>query len=165
MIDASLVFDGTTATDPPVPAAITTSRVSTNVIDLLVARDVGTADVLGLHVDVMTAFTGGTSLQIDFEVCATAGGSYLPLVFSPVIPAAQLIVGAPIFRYGVPLNQVLNATAGVLAAPGRFIRLNYTVVGTFSTGAVFSYLNAAKDRTAFYTYPSNYTVNVATGEI
>lgn len=158
MIDTSLLLDGTVSgTGVATGVALTTTRVSTNVIDLLVARDMGAGSILSLHVNVMTALTGGTSLQVDFEVCATAGGSYLALLLSPVIPVAQLIAGAPIFRYDLPLNQVLNATAGILNAPGRFIRLNYTVVGTFGAGTVFSYITPSLDRNEYYTYPNNYS--------
>lgn len=158
MIDATQIFDGTFTGTPAVPTgvAITTTRVSANVIDLLTGRDVGVDSVLGIHVGVLVALTGGTSLQVDFEVCDTAGGTYLPLVFTPVIPAAQLIAGEQIMRYAVPMNQVLNATAGVLKAPGRYIRLNYTVVGTFTAGTVFSYMNPAHDRQSYYSYPENY---------
>lgn len=166
MLDATQLFDGTiSGAGVPAGTAITTTRVSTNVLDLLVGRDIGADEPIGLHVDCITAFVGGTSLQIDFEVCATAGGSYLPLLFSPVIPVAQLIAGAPIFRYALPVNQVLNATAGVLNTPGRFIRLNYTVVGTFTAGSVFSFINPRPDRQAYYSYPNNYTTYVATGEL
>lgn len=159
MIDQSLILDGTiSGTGVPTGVAITNSRVSTNVIDWLTGRDMGAAALLGIHVDVTTAFSGATSLQIDFEVCDTVGGTYLALDYSPVIPVAQLIAGAPIFRNGVPLNQVLNATAGILKTPGRFVRLNYTVAGgPFTAGAVFSYLSAREDRNQFFTYPNNYT--------
>lgn len=165
MLDLSQIFDGT---PPNTGVAITTTRVSTNVLDLLVARDVGADEPLGIHVAVMAAFTStvSTTLTIDFEVCDTVGGTYLNILSSPVIPKAQLIVGAPIFRYALPVNQILNATAGILKAPGRYIRLNYTVAtGPFDTGSVFSYLTPRQDRNAYYTYPNNYTAAVAAGEI
>lgn len=169
MLDATQLFDGTiSGAGVPTGVAITSTRVSTNVLDLLTGRDLGADEPIGLHVDVTTAFTttNSATLQIDFEVCATAGGSYLATLYSAVIPAAQLIIGAPIFRYALPVNQVLNATAGILNVPGRFIRLNYVVgTGIFSAGAVFSYINPRPDRNAYYSYPKNYTAAVAAGEI
>lgn len=166
MIDGSQIFDGTLGSNGvPVGAALTTTRVSTNVLDLLVGRDLGADEPLGLHVNVLTALTGATSLQIDAEVCATVGGSYVAIILSPVIPVAQLIVGAPIFRYALPVNQVLNATAGILNAPGRYLRLNYTIVGTFGAGTIFSYINPRQDRPAYYTYPNNYTAYASPGEV
>ena len=50
-------------------------------------------------------------------MCATTNGSYKALTFSPIIPAAQLIQGAPAFRVALPVNQILNATAGILNTP------------------------------------------------
>lgn len=163
MIDAQLIFDGTL--NPTTGAAITVTRVSTNVIDLLAARDLGAGEILGLNVNVLQAFTGGTSLQIDFETCATVAGTYQPLIFSPIVPVAQLIIGCPMFRYGLPLNQVLNATAGILAPPGRFIRLNYTVVGVMATGSVFAFVAPLRDRFEYTNYPSNYTAYASPAEV
>ena len=163
MIDASLIFDGTLSYIPgvgPSGVALTTTRVSTNVIDLLTGRDLGAGNILGIHVDVLTTFTAGgaATLQIDFEVGATAGGTYYPLNYSSVIPVAQLTVGSPIFRVALPLNQVLNAVAGVRNTPGRFIRLNYTVAtGPFTAGTIFSYVNPIADRQQYFDYPINYT--------
>lgn len=169
MLDATQLFDGTiSAAGVPAGIAITSTRVSTNVLDLLVGRDLGADEPIGIHVDVTTAFTttNSATLQIDFEVCDTAGGSYLALTYSPVIPVAQLIIGSPIFRVALPVNQVLNATAGILKTPGRYIRLNYTVgTGVFSAGAVFAYISPRPDRNAYYSYPNNYTAAVAAGEI
>ena len=161
MIDATQLFDGTL---PNTGAAITVSRASTNVLDLLAARDVGADESLGIHVLVTEAFATATSLQVAYSVCATEGGTYLKLVETPAIPIAQLIVGADIFRVALPVNQILNATAGVLAAPGRFIRLDYIIVGAAATtGKVMAWLNPRPDRNALTSYPRNYTAYVAPG--
>jgi hypothetical protein len=177
MIDSTQIFDGTLGLGTLNPqqsgyvsgvtgAAITASRVSTNVLDLLVPRDYGAGEPLGVHVDVTTAFATLTSLTIDLEICATVGGTYLSIISSPVIPVAQLIAGAPIFRYALPVNQLLNGTAGVLATPGRYVRLNYTVAGSSATaGAVFSFVNPRQDRQEFWVPPNNYTVTVDSGEV
>ena len=167
MIDSSLIFDGTfnSAAGTATGVALTTTTVSTNILDLLVARDIGAGNDIEMHVQVLTAFAGGTSLQVGLQVCATTNGTYLGLILSPVAPTAQLIVGAPIFRYTLPVNQILNATAGILKAPGRYLQLAYTIVGTYTLGTVFSYLSADKDRNVYYTYPNNYTANIYSGEI
>src|ERR1700749_962229 len=132
MLDLSLVFDGTFTGTPAVATgvAITNSRASTNILDLLVARDVGAGEDLSLHVLVNPAFTttNSATLEIDFQVSPdTTSGDFVTIMSSPVYPAAQLIAGSPLFRYRLPVNQLLNATAGVLAAPGRYLRLNYNV--------------------------------------
>lgn len=160
MLDIQQIFDGTFSGTPPAPvgAAITASRVSTNVLDFLVARDMGAGALLGVHVSVLQNFATLTSLTIEFQVSAD-NSTFVTILTSMAIPAAQLVVGAPIFRYAFPLNQVLNATAGVLAAPGRYVRLNYTVGGSNATaGTVFAYINPIDDRQQTYTYPRNYTV-------
>lgn len=157
MLDTTYIFDGTlgVSLNPPTGVAITTTRVSTNVLDLLVARDLGAGAILGLNVKVTQAFASGTSLEIALQVSAD-NTTFYDILESPVYPVAQLILGAPIFRYALPLNQLLNGAAGVLNAPGRYLRLNYTVVGTFTTGAVFSFLNPINDRDQTYIYPNNY---------
>lgn len=160
MLDTTYIFDGTlgTSLNPPTGVAITATRDSTNVLDLLAARDLGAGKVTDLVVVVTQAFATLTSLQIQFQVGATAGGSFFTTLTSPVYPVAQLIAGAPIFRYTGPLNQLLNGTAGALAPPGQFLKLVYTVAGSnATTGAVFSYMTAGNDRNQTYIYPNNYT--------
>lgn len=174
MIDSSLVFDGTFNATSGVPTGVAvtanaTTQASTNILDLLVARDLGVNDYAELHVVCTVAFTttNAATLQIAFQICATTNGTWQSLVTEPAaIAAAQLIVGAPLFRYKVPLNQIPNSTAGILAPPGRYLRLLYTVgTGVFSTGSVFSYMNAGMDRQQYYNYPNNYTAATVAGEI
>jgi hypothetical protein len=166
MLDVTQILDGTLG--PTAGAAITVTRVSTNVIDWLTGRDMGAGDILGVHVDILQTFTAGgaATLTVDAEVCDTVGGTYLNILTTPAIPVAQLIAGSSIFRYSFPINQVLNAVAGVLKAPGRFFRLNYTVAtGPMTAGTVMAYLTPTLDRDVYYTYPSNYTAATAAGEL
>lgn len=164
MIDQTQIFDGTLG--PVAGVAITASRVSSNVLDLLTGRDLGAAEPLGIHVIITQTFATNTSLTIDAEVCDTVGGAYLNILSSPVIPVAQLVANTEVFRYALPVNQVLNAVAGVLKTPGRFLRLNYVIGGSnASAGAVFAYLNPRLDRNAFTAYPRNYTAATAAGEL
>lgn len=162
MIDISQVLDGT---PPNTGVAVTTTRASTNTIDLLAARDVGVPNPLGIHVVVTEAFVGGTSVVVEQQVCATEGGTFLTLNRSAVILTANLTAGQEIYRVPIVMNQANNQSAGVLNAPGRYFRLLYTVVGTFTAGAVFAYVNPNMDRNAFYAYPANYTVYVDPDEI
>lgn len=160
MLDVSLIFDGTFSTTAPITpagAAITADRVSTNVIDFLVQRDMGAGGILECHVMVMANFATCTSLDIEYQVSAD-NATFVTVMSELAIPVAQLVVGTSIFRYKVPLNQYANATAGVLAKPGRYHRLNYTVNGSDATaGSVFAFVNSMNDRQEYYTSPANYT--------
>lgn len=172
MIDAELIFDGSVSTDPPTPVSITanaTTQASSNVIDWLVGRDVGAAEPLGVHVDIMTLFTttNSATLNIALQVSATTNSGFITILQGVgAIPVAQLIVGAPIFRYAIPVNQILNASAGKLGAPLRYMQLLYTVgTGVFSAGAVFSYITPRLDRGAYNSYTNNYTAATVAGQL
>lgn len=164
MIDITQVLDGT---PPNTGAALTVSRPSTNVLDMLIGRDIGADEFLGINVRVITAFTaaGAATLRVAWEVSAD-NITFVSIAESPLIPVAQLIAGASVMRYAVPRNQILNATAGVLAFPGRYYRLSYTVAtGPMLTGTIFAFINPRPDRNTFYAPAVNYTAYVAAGEI
>ena len=124
-------------------AAITVSRVSTNVIDLTNARDIGiTEQDVEVLITVTTAFAGGTSLQ------ATVQGSvdnttFTDMVSSPVTITANLTQGANILGIHFP-----NVVPG--QAFPRYIRVNYTVVGTMTAGAVTATLVVDRQRNLGY---------------
>jgi hypothetical protein len=155
MIDLSLVFDGTfAATGAPTGAAITASRASTNVIDMLALRNVGAGDQLEAHVQILQNFATLTSLQIAYQT-SPDNSSWVDQLLSPVILTANLITGAKIFRYKVPLDQ-LNNTA---RTPNRYHRLNYIVAGSnATTGTVVAYMTGMFDRNVFDVYGPNYSV-------
>jgi hypothetical protein len=103
----------------------TGSSVSTNVIDLGVARDIGGAvtDQLMLLCEVVTAFTSGGSatLQVQFQTAPDNGsgapGSWSTLAQSDAIAVASLVQGYKFLPGELP------------GGTQRFLRLNY-VVGT-----------------------------------
>lgn len=160
------IFDGTiAATGVPTGTAITASRASTQVLDIQTGRDLGADSPIELHVDVTQVFATLTSLNIAFQ-CSADNSSWFDLLDSVTIPVAQLVQGAPIFRYKWPLNQMLNATAGVLKTPGRYYRFNYTVNGSnATTGAVFAYANANEDRVQQTIYARNYSLTVNAADL
>ena len=108
------------------------STVSTNIIDLGIARDIGGAvtDQLMLLCQVTTAFTSGGSatLQMQFQTAPDNGsglpGAWSTLAQSDVIPAASLVQGYKFLPGEVP--------GGTL----RFIRLNYVIATAVMTGGV-----------------------------
>ena len=164
MLDATQILDGTL---PNTGAAITVTRASTNVLDFLVARDIGAGNALYVNVLGTAAFTaaGAATLTIDLEASAAEGSGYEVLISSGPLAVADLILG---WRYGfvIPQNQLSNATAGVLDAPGQYYRLNYTVAtGPMTAGSVMAWLSATPDRNAYYSYPRNYTAYVDPDQI
>lgn len=124
--------------------AITTTTVSTNTIDLLVARDIGIGDDMELFVRVVTAFAGGTSLQVSYITSPNADlSSPNTIVSTPAIPLASLTAGSEWLRIRVP---VISQPAQV----ARYVGLAYTVVGTMSAGAVTAGIAMDREASAFY---------------
>lgn len=110
---------------------ITATAVSTNVIDLgplsgtNTVRDIGQGEPVQLSVRVgSTALAGGTSLQAVLQTSLAEGSGYTDLLAGPVVPVASLGAGAKIFEGPVP--------TGVQ----RYLRMNYVVVGPFTSGNV-----------------------------
>ena len=152
ILDYNLTFTGSptatgiavtgTNTDKPT----TGTQAATNVIDLGLnglptsasgggARDIGIGDypAMKLSALVITAFTGGTSLQLQLQGAPDNGsgapGSYTQMWISAAILEAQLVAGAQIANVDMPravFAQVLP----------RFLQLNFISVGTHTTAAI-----------------------------
>lgn len=155
ILDALLTFSGTlngatgapavagTATDAPT----TGTQVASNIVDLgLVggipnsaagggARDIGVGErpQLKLSAIATTAFTGGTSLQIELDGAPDNGsgapGTYTQMWLSEVFVEAALVQGCQLANITVPrilFEQVLP----------RFLRMQYITVGTHGAGAI-----------------------------
>ena len=115
-LDANLTFD--------TAAAITTTRVSTNVIDLLANRDLGVGRVqVKLVCLVTTAFTSATptaTLNVQLQGAPDNGsgspGGYATILESGVTPLGQLLTGTKIaqFDFGV-VSDAISAIATVTA--------------------------------------------------
>lgn len=151
ILDGLLTFTGTAqgatstiADGAETDAPTTGTQTSSNVIDLGVtsgipssangggARDIGTGnDVLWLLVQVVTAFAGGTSLQVILAGAPDDGsggqGSYTTMWTSPAVLEADLVSGAYLANIGVP--RVIPG----MALP-RFLRLSFVTVGTHTSG-------------------------------
>lgn len=111
--------------------AITTTAASSNVIDLGAdGADVNSpnfkdAEVL---VQVTTAFAGGTSIVATLQTDDNAAfSSATSLLATAAIATASLVAG---YQFAI----------GKLPKVGleRYIRINYTVVGTMTAGAVMA---------------------------
>lgn len=153
ILDNLLTFTGTSngavggitagsQTDSPT----TGTQAASNIIDLGLsglpssangggARDIGVGDdpMLKLSAIVTTAFTAGTSLQLQLQGAPDNGsgapGSYTTMWTSAAIVEASLVAGAQLANVDVPRV--------VFGQPiPRFLKLNFISVGTHSTGAI-----------------------------
>lgn len=152
ILDSFLQFTGFPATGGIVVTGTnydlptTGTQNSSNVIDLHMAgipvlatgqgaRDIGIGDGPGLEIliQVTTAITGGTSLQIAIQGAPDAGngtpGTFASWWTSPVYAEATLVAGARLYDMEMP-----RPPAGI-GIP-RFLRLSYVSVGTHSAGAL-----------------------------
>lgn len=156
ILDGLLQFTGFPATGGIVVTGTnydlptTGTQNSSNVIDLHIAgiptlsnlqgaRDIGIGDkpALKLHVAVVSAITGGTSLQIVLQGAPDNGsgapGSYTNWWASPVYAEAALVAGATLYNMDMP-----SPPAGV-GIP-RFLRLGYVSVGTHTAGSLGAWI-------------------------
>lgn len=153
ILDGYLLFTGTSNGNSSAPASgsatdapTTGTQQSANIVDLGVtsgipssangggARDIAIGnDVLWLLIQCTTAFTGGTSLQVQLEGAPDNGsgapGSWTVMWDSTAILETDLFVGSYISNVAVP------RTVPGQALP-RFLRLNYITVGTHTGGAI-----------------------------
>lgn len=154
ILDGQLLFTGSvtasgiavTGTNYDLPT--TGTQNSTNIIDLHMAgipvlanlqgaRDIGVGDdpALKLLIQVTTAITGGTSLQVVLQGAPDNGsgapGSYANWWASPVYAEAALVAGARLYDMDMP-----RPPAGI-GVP-RFLRIGYVSVGTHSAGALLA---------------------------
>jgi len=130
------------ATDSPT----TGTQTSSNVIDLHMlgipvlasgqgARDLGIGDdpALKLMVEVITALTGGTSIQVNLQGAPDNGsgapGAFTTYVSGAVVAEASLIVGSRLLDIDVP-----RPPPGVPFP--RFFQLQYISVGTHGAGKI-----------------------------
>lgn len=110
--------------------ALTTTAVSTDKVDLSVARDIGEGENLYMNFCVPTALTGGTSVKFEVVVSDSADLSS-PVVVgsSDAIASASLVAG---FNTAVRINPQIGSLGK------RYLGARYTIVGTYSAGAVIA---------------------------
>lgn len=151
ILDNYLTFTGTSngaaggiTSGAQTDAPTTGTQVASNIIDLGLsglpasasgggARDIGNGVDLKLSAIVITALTGGTSLQLELSGAPDNGsgapGSYTVMWTSAAIPEATLIAGAQLANISVP-----RVVAGQVLP--RFLRLRFITVGTHGAGTI-----------------------------
>lgn len=127
IIDANLLLSSA--------QALTTTADSTNIIDLLNARDMGLGGGMSdicLICSVGTALSGGTS--INFQLMGSVDNStYTVYAESGAVLTASLTANAEVLRITIPARPA-NA-----AGNPRYYKMTYTIVGTYSAGTVYAY--------------------------
>ena len=108
--------------------ALTTTAVSTNTIDLSVARDVGEGTALYMNFAVTEALANGTSVK--FEVISSAAanlGSPTVIGSTDAILTAALTLGK---------NVVVRINPDIAGKGQRYLGARYTIACTFNAGKV-----------------------------
>jgi hypothetical protein len=164
MLDGLLQLTGTAGLASAMTDSPTTgTQQSTNVLDLLNARDLGIGDdpSLELLIQIMTTFASGTSLQVQLQGAPDNGsgspGTYTTMLDSGAIAEASLVAGRYILATTVP-RILLPTPTGPTAAQAlpRFLRLQYITVGTHTAGALAGFI--VLDRQDQISYPAGITI-------
>jgi hypothetical protein len=156
-LDSGLFFTNTATAGGDTPT--TGTQTSTNIIDLGVGtsasnpgipasaagaggRDLGIADKPSIKVlvEVITAFTGGTSLQVNLQGAPDAGsytpGTWTTYASGPVVAEASLTGPGTNYAQGARILEIDLPRPAPGVAPPRYLRLLYVSVGTHSAGAI-----------------------------
>ena len=108
--------------------AVTSTAVSTNTVDLSVARDVGEGTALYMNFALTEAFANGTS--ITFQVITSANAN---LSSPTVIGSSDAILTAALTE---GKNVVVRFNPDIAGKGQRFVGARYTISGTFNAGKV-----------------------------
>ena len=129
--------------------ALTTTAVSTDTIDLSIARDMGEGQELFMNFAVTAALTGGTSVKFEVIQSASADLSTPTVIGSTdAVVSASLVAG---YNTAVRINPQIGSKGQ------RYIGARYTISGTYSAGTVTADVVATiQDGKKFYA--SGFTV-------
>ena len=108
--------------------AVTSTAVSTNTVDLGVARDVGEGTTLYMNFALTEAFANGTSITFEVITSASANlGTPTVIGSSAAIVTSALTLGK---------NIVVTLNPEIAGKGQRYLGARYTVAGTMNAGKV-----------------------------
>jgi hypothetical protein len=131
--------------------AITATAASTNVLDMVNARDMGAADPeIQVAIFVGTAFstTNAGTLTIALQG-STDNSTFTTYAQSRAYTAADMPAGAKLLPIELPAKSTQDALP-------RYYRLNYTVANAFTAGTLTAML--VLDRQDRYDYPAGINI-------
>lgn len=134
IMDYLLQFD-------PNPTPITVTAFSTNTLDMLNAREMGIGADLELNIEIVTALAGGTSLNI--QLLGSADNATFTLIQETGVMLTAVLGAGNVF------NLELAHRSPGQAVP-RYYKLQYVVVGTYTSGAVAAQITRDRQTTTYY---------------
>lgn len=147
-----------------VEQAITASGLtaSTNVVDLMSARDLGDGTPIVVHFHVTQTFVANTGTKIELGVASSVTeafatwlglGLHVPLG-SITVPTAGLVLNE---HFYVRINNGPLASLAALSPPAqRYLGVYYDADGSFTAGKITANI-VPSNGTYAYTYPKSFT--------
>ena len=124
--------------------AVTTTAVSSDTIDLSVARDIGEGHDLLMNFALTEAFAGGTSTNFEVIIADNAA-----LSSNVVVVGASGAIATASLTLGTNIAVRINPQIGSLGK--RYIGARYTVSGTNTAGKVTAdIVETIRDGKKFY---------------
>jgi hypothetical protein len=155
-----MIIDGLLQFDPAL-SAITVTRVSTNVIDLLNQRDIGDggAPPMYCYIGVSAAFTAGGAGTLQVQAQGSVdNATYFTYIETRAFSIAELTPIGRLTAFTWPSVPVATpGTTAIAGAAPRYLRLNYIVAtGPMLTGSVNAEL--VLDAQSVRQYPAGVTI-------